>query len=399
MASYITSIKNWFKSGYEGRHLELFLLEIAKLQPAAMAGYLSKSLAIPIKEFDEVEYAGEVSFPGQRSTRRGDIGIFKADEKDPFILIEIKYFDKPLPESNTQAPQLADYVHWKNQKSGERHVIVLARELYDAAGIEVRRWDDFARAMRKPAEKSDLIKVLVDYLQEEGIVMQNVESESLQRYFTRLVCHTRNVGQAYNNLDGPVEFGKVLRNMQVLSGSFTPRFKLTWKEAGEQIDGVTRSKVATIDFRVRNALVPNKRTYVDEDGELRSDAKDGGVIEIFARHSLGHNAEAVRIYYGILFDVPGSSNGKHRAILYVTITGKKLGKQISHDKEVKYSIVTDDAEKNVDKIEGLLQDKLKLAVTELLAEEDVLTDKQEKALQLLLNSLESGKVPELAQAA
>jgi hypothetical protein len=144
MASYISSIKNWFKTGYEGRHLELILLEIAKLRPEVMAGYLSKVLGIPASSFTCAHLQVEVPFQGQKSQRRADMAVFDGGEIEPFILIEIKYSDKPLAETASRADQLDDYHYWKKKGRGRRHVLVLSRELYHAEGIEVRRWDDLA---------------------------------------------------------------------------------------------------------------------------------------------------------------------------------------------------------------------------------------------------------------
>lgn len=399
MATYISSIKNWFKAGYEGRHLELFLLEIARHRPEVMNGYLAKVLNIDAASFVGAEYRVEVPFRGQRSNRRADLAVIRHGAAEPFILIEIKYHDKPLPETAQRAPQLDDYALWKTDtRRGARHVLVLSRELYDADGIVVRRWDHLARALREPAKTSDLVKVLVDYLEEEGIVMQKVDSESLQRYFTRLVCHSRNVGRASDNLDGPVEFAKVLKNLQMLSGTFTPRFKASWAEAGEQIDGIgSRSKVATIDFRVRNRLKTD-RPWLDDDGELPSEAKDGGVIDVFASHSLGHNDEWIRIDYGMHFTVPGSRDaGAHAVELYVRARGKQF-EPIRHLQKVAYSVVTDKAETYVERVEGYLCTMLLATIDALLGEKKALAPKQRKALKLLQKDLAGNKAPDLADA-
>lgn len=83
MASYITSIKKWFKSGYEGRHLELILLEIARIRPEVMARYLGGVLEINAEEFNGVEYLVEVTFAGEKSKRRADIGVFQPGAAEP----------------------------------------------------------------------------------------------------------------------------------------------------------------------------------------------------------------------------------------------------------------------------------------------------------------------------
>lgn len=384
MPSYMSSISTWFKVGYEGRHLELVLLEIAKLRPKAIFGYIAKEFGIDVAEFDNAGYAIEVPFQGQRSQRRADMAVWRDGEAEPFVLIEIKYFDKPLAETENHAEQFFDYRYWKGKARG-RHVLVLSRELYQARGIEVRRWDHLARALRKQAEQSDLIAMLVDYLEEEGIVMQNVDSVALERYFVRLVCHNRNVGRAAGNVDGPVEFAKVLKNLQMLSGTFTPKFKKAWGDAGEQIDGLaTRSKVASIDFRVRNKLRNIKDTskYRDEDGELPQDVKDGGYIDVFATHSLGHSEDRLRIEYGIVFTVPARAKPR----LFVNAYGNQV-ETVSQYIDIGPTLVTDKAETMAERVEVYLQKALCVVISQLLASGKSLNVKQKHALRVLLNSL------------
>lgn len=386
MPSYMSSISTWFKAGYEGRHLELVLLEIAKLRPKSISGYLAKELGISANELDDAEYAIEVPFQGQRSNRRADLAVWRGGEPEPFVLIEIKYFDKPLAETESAAEQFADYRYWKGKADG-RHVLVLSRELYQAKGIEVRRWDHLARALRKAAAQSDLIAMLVEYLEEEGIVMQNVDSAALERYFVRLVCNDMNVGRAAGNIDGPVEFAKILRNLQMLSGTFTPQFKKAWGDAGEEIDGlVTRSKVASIDFRVRNKLRSVKDTskYRDDDGDLPQEFKDGGYVEVFATHSLGHGEDRLRIEYGIVFSVPKGA----KPVLFVNAYGKQI-ETVSECIKIGFTLVTDKAETMAGRVEGYLRQALSTVTSQLLDSRKSLNSKQKHALRSLQKSLPS----------
>jgi hypothetical protein len=389
MTSYMSSISKWFKAGYEGRHLELVLLEIAKLKPKAISSYLAEELGVNVAEFDNAEYAIEVPFQGQRSQRRADMAVWREGQADPFVLIEIKYFDKPLVETENHAEQFADYRHWKGRVRG-RHVLVLSRELYQARGIEVRRWDHLARALREPAKRSDLIAMLVDYLEEEGIVMQNVDGATLERYFVRLVCHDRNVGRAAGNLDGPIEFAKVLKNLQMMSGTFTPKFKRAWGEAGEQIDGLAvRSRVASIDFQVRNKVraVKDASRYRDNDGELPQDMKDGGYIDVFATHSLGHGEDRLRIQYGIIFTVPSSA----KPLLFVNAYGKQVD-TVENITAIGPTLVTDKAEQMSERVEGYLRDSMCVVIGQLLHNHKALNDKQIHALRLLKKSLPATQI-------
>lgn len=404
MPSYISSIKNWFKSDYHGRHLGLILLEIAKIRPKEFGKYLCDVLGLAESDFTGAQYRAEVPFMG-KTGRRADLGVFKEGDSEPFILIEIKYFDKPLSATDAKAPQLDDYKQWKRRGSGKRHVLILSREMYYEQELALRRWDHLARSLRKPAQKSDLIKVLVDYLEEEGIVMQNVQSSSLQRYFTRLVCNDRNVGRASGNLEGPVAFSKVLKNLQMLSGSFTPKFKKAWGDAGEQIDGVTaRSKVASIDFRIRNLLseASDPCMYRDEEGELRKNLKNGGFIDVFAKHSLGHSNDYLRVEYGLTLFVPGSTKAKTanqpKVSLFATVHGRQIA-TATYESTIGYSLVTDKAESFAERVEDYLQQFLSKAISDVLTKKVGLNPHQRKALGMLQALLETSCGVELADAA
>lgn len=406
MQNYISSIKTWFKADYDGRHLEIFLLEIAKRRPEVLSRYLSKELKINHSELKNARYDMEVIFKGSRSMRRADLAVYREDEDDPFILIEIKYLDKPLPETATSAAQLSDYLAWKKSDPTKRHVLILSREMYNATELEIRRWDHFARSMRKPAKTSELLSILVEFLEEEGIVMQNIECNALQRYFTRLVCNHRNVGRAAGNLQGPIEFAKVLKNLQLMSGAFTPYFKNAWAKAGEEIDGVAgRSNIANIDFCVNNDLksVKGTQTYRDQYGRLPLELKDGGSIDVFATHSLGHNkddSKYLRIEYGISFATPGSfrpdGDTQHTATLFVNLYGGNIA-NIPFEKNVAYSLVTDKAETSSSKVEVHLRKGLHTVISQALKSKAQLHAKQTKALQLLERSLASNQKIELKE--
>ena len=226
--------------------------------------------------------------------------------------------------------------------------------------------------------------------------MQNVDSTALGRYFVRLVCHNRNVGRAAGNIKGPVEFAKVLKNLQMLSGMFTPKFKKAWGDAGEHIDGLaSRSKVASIDFRVRNKLrdVKDPLKYRSKDGELPQEMKDGGYIDVFAKHSLGHQDDRLRIEYGITFAVPASE----KPVLFVNAYGKQVA-LVTSSKAIGPTLMTDKAEEMAERVEGYLRDSLCAVISQLLDNRKTLSAQQKKALLLLHKSLPATEVVDAENA-
>lgn len=402
MSSFFGSIQNWFTGDFHGRHLGLILQEVGNRRPEALTSFIGIVCGIPRQKLKNPRFQAEYSFPGMRGKRRADIAIFFDDEDEPSVLIEIKYYDKPMPETESKPAQLEDYRAWRNSDRENRHVILLSRELYGADDIDVRRWNSFAQHLRPYAEKSDLIDMLVKYLQEEGNVMQNINGGALTKYIKRYLCYSK---AGANNVEGPVEFSNLLKNVQLLSGNFHGHFKSAWKEAGVKIEGESyarRSKVASIDFNVWNRLKSVKKgiSVVDGQGGLRNDLKDGGTISVFAQHSLGHGQNWLRVDYGLWFNVsPDDSEGDPpEACLFADIRGGTLvraGTQISTSKKINFNWVTSESERRSDAVEGKLNQLILIAVAKLLDSKILLQPQQKKALTLLNRSLSSGLLPSL----
>ncbi|MFB9125739.1 hypothetical protein E2553_36010 [Paraburkholderia dipogonis] len=404
MKSFFGAIQHWFAGDLYGRHLGLILQEVGNRHPEALTSFITEVFGIPRSEQKSARFQAEYSFDGKRGTRRADLAIFLDGEEDPRVLVEIKYHDKPIQATESKPAQLADYRSWRSRTSN-RHVLLISRELYSAEGIEIRRWNDLAHHLRSYAKRSDLIDMLVTYLEEEGNVMQDIASVALIKYIKRYLCNRK---PGANNLEGPVEFSNLLKNVQLLSGVFHGHFKTAWKNAGIKTEGDSydrRSKVASIDFDVWHRLkpVPEGRSVVDEFGGLRNELKDGGQLYAFARHSLGHSSNWLRVRYGVMFDVSPNDNESDppRAYLFADVIGAAIERgQIKtwSEKKIHYKWVTNEAEKGSGKVEHHLNTLILDAVDKTLDARLPLLAQQKKALMLLRKSLGSGRQPLLTAA-
>jgi hypothetical protein len=318
-------------------------------------------------------------------------------------LIEIKYYDKPLPETKTKAAQLEDYRAWQRGKgeTKDRRVLLLSRELYSDNEISVRRWNALARHLRGYYRQSDLIDMLVQYLEEEGNAMQDINGSALTKYMKRYLCH-RKMGA--NNLEGPVEFSNLLKNMQLMSGNFHNQFKDAWKAAGVKLEGDAydkRSKVASIDFDVWNRVneKPGK-LVLDEHGGLRNDLKDGGEVLIYARHSMGHAKNWLRISYGISFNISPDDSDRNPPIthLFAAVYGAELERgdiHIDERKKISYRLVTKDADLESDTVEAHLRALILAAIDTLKEYKLPLLPQQVKGLSNLRKAINSDSIPYL----
>lgn len=405
MVSFFGAIQNWFAADLYGRHLGLILQEVGNRRPECITSFVSDVFGIPRRDLKNARFQAEYSFNGQRGRRRADLAIFREDEDEPVVLVEIKYHDKPLPQTEFKPAQLVDYQAWRNQNTGERHVLLLSRELYRAEDIEVRRWDALTHHLRPYAANSDLIDMLVSYLEEEGNAMQNINGHSLTRYLKRFVCNGK---PGANNFSGPIEFSNLLKNMQLTSGFFHGHFKAAWKSAGIKVVGEDydrRSKVASIDFTVLNRVksVREGRSLVDDSGWLHGELKNGGRIFVFARHSLGHAQDWLRVSYGVMFDVSpdDSAEAPPKTYLWAEMRGGELsreGREIWTDRKINFAWVTDDAERTSGRIEEHLNKLLLDVIGQALSTKIRLLAQQKKALTLLQRSLASGRQPLLTAA-
>lgn len=404
MTSFFRAIQNWFSADLHGRHLGLILQEIGARHPEALTRFISKACSISHKSLSNAKFQAEFCFDGKSGKRRADLAVFMEDELEPSVLIEIKYNDKPIPETYTKPAQLADYRVWRQGDETRRHVLLLSRELYSVRDIEVRRWTTLARHLRQYAPASDLISMLVQYLEEEGNAMQNIKGSALTKYIKRYLCH-RKLGA--NNLDGPVEFANLLKNVQLMSGNFHSHFKASWKKAGVKLNGDAfhgRSKVASIDFEIWNRIKkPHTGTLLDEHGGLRSELKDGGELRVFARHSLGHEKHWLRVTYGVEFDVAPLDNEDDppTTYLFAAIYGAALQRasvEIEERKKINFAWVTSQAESKSEKVEDCLCTLILEAIGQLQDAKLELLPQQRKGLLFLKRSLDSGSQPLLEAA-
>ena len=402
MISFFSAIKGKFSAKFDGRFLALILKEIGNRHPKPILLFISKVFGLSIRNLRKPRFETEYRFFGKSGNIRfADLAIFFNDDVDPLLLIEIKYFDKPQLGNGSKPDQLEDYVSWKNSKPSNRNVMILSREMIIEKDIVTRRWGELARHLRKDRNNSDLIKMLCAYLEEEGIVMQNVDSKNLLGFFKRLLCGPSKTGVLANNLSGPAEFANFLTNMRLLSVPFDRHFKNAWQSASKKVDGDSSksSRIATIDYLIENRCNtedPNK-LFKGEDWLVHPSAKDGGWVTIFARYSLGHGqAEWLRVEYGFYFniDAKSSQNNPPDPQLYARAYGAPFAKSkvdpIHFEKKIRFNSITSKAESSTDKIEAMINVLLRHVISSLLNPDLKLNKHQKEAVKLLKKSLETG---------
>ena len=317
------------------------------------------------------------------------------NEAVPFALVEIKYRDKPRKATRLRPDQLSEYQSWIAEDLGHRHVLVLSREtLRPPSPLHSMRWTEAAKALGKFAGQSDLVRSLIEHLKEDGQVMEKIDSAALIGFLKRLLCPPRGGGQLAGNLKGSAEFAKLLRNMRVLSDRFSTDFKDAWLAASRNEDEARKTKIATIDFEVCNHLASRVEEKIfDGDGHwVKTSAKDGGSVDVFARHSLGSGRnEWMRIGYLMRFDVESKhSKSNLPAVKLLAFANGSAFEEMVRVKAgtITFGKVTSKAEDAATDMERRLAEALLKVFEEIGQMKLEIAPTQRRALKLLKNALE-----------
>ncbi|MEJ5991962.1 hypothetical protein WG902_18300 [Ramlibacter sp. PS3R-8] len=399
--SFLSRIQSYFDGRYDGRYLEFVLAEIARRHPKAISELICSACGLPSRSLRAPVLIPEYRYESSGS-RRADLAVFSCPEdSQPVVLIEIKYRDKPGRD------QLPSYLKWKNGADG-RNVLVLSREVLEPEGFAFMTWTRAARLLRAHAAGSEFVKALVEHLEEEGVVMQEIKPKPLMGFLKRILA-PHAAGMQAGNVTGPEEFSRLLKNTKLLSARFNPLFKDAWRSAGKRgTSDPSGTKDASIDFDVINRLsVPTRAELYDESlgfPKLRDAVRAGGVIDVYARHSLGSGKDVwLRVGYGFWIEIKRSSSHEpsHHPTVhlwswaygagvkrYNTRTGEDVDAPVqSSEKKISFALLTTKAEESIDRLEQIVRKQLVEVLEQLRSPSDILTAKQRLAVKHLLKRL------------
>ncbi|SEK12564.1 hypothetical protein [Achromobacter sp. NFACC18-2] len=396
--SFFSRIQAWFSGRFDGRYLAYILAEIGKWHPSLIRELICASCKLEKRAFRKPVFVPEYAFKGASGVRRADLAVF-ADEDDdePTVLVEIKYRDKLLAESDIKPAQIDDYAHWRNSFNG-RQILVLSRETLLLPGMPTLTWTQAARLLKRHAGSSDLAKALIEHLEEEGIVMQRVDPKALIGFLKRLLCPRNGTGQQVGNLHGPEEFARLLRNVKLLSARFNADFKEAWKKAGDvhnKADDPAGTKDASIDFEITPYIDTSMRLerLREDNGSLNPAARDGGLISVYARHALGSGKGWLRVGYGFQIELDNSARAEKGHFPAVYLYSWAVGQDFTGDKRIaaetrlsSFELITSKAEDSMDKLDKIASKMLLAVIEELLQNPQWLTTKQRFAVSLLKKS-------------
>ncbi|MDO8771039.1 MAG: hypothetical protein Q7K57_20490 [Burkholderiaceae bacterium] len=378
--SFFSRIRSYFKDKNDGRYLAFILAEIHNRHSGVMVHLLHRALGISKRSLQSMVLVPEYRYDG---VRRADLAVFAdADAVEPVVLIEIKYLDKFLPG------QAAAYARWA-QAGTDRHALVLSRELLKVSGMTTMTWTQVATELGRVRNASELADALIGHLEEEGIVMQNIQARPLAGFLRRLLCAAQGAGTQSGNLDGPQEFGKLLRNTKLLSDRFSPLFKEAWRHSGKHAEESALTKSASIDFQVVHNLKDGSLGRSSATGGSRTsaieDRRNGGTVKVFARHALGSGGNWLRVSYGFSIDVKPGADSTSPTVSFITwANGQNVSRKPAR-KKLSFQAITSKAETSMDRFDVILTTQLSELIEDILA--GTTTSRQRIALKHLQKSI------------
>jgi len=306
--AFFSEVKRWLSADFGGRYIGKIILEWVKDDNAGFKELIRNELNINLSS----DYRIEEEFVYKKS-RRADLAVFRKDQDTvPVVLIEIKWDDSLTEVKETGKTQLKDYVEYCLQHNDCCLLVLTKDSLSKKELVELKKLGMggkhcYLGGLSAHLENSQSIvaKMFLDYLQDKGVVMNNIDQEGLFKFFHRFVNpytgsnHKISENQLSN---GPEQFRNMLSNMRLIAQDISSAFF--------EIKGINRK--ATIDFTFNPYFSQKKLTKVLKDAkEIEDDkvvlhplARTGGEIFIHASENICKAPDPwTRIQYGFLFSV------------------------------------------------------------------------------------------------
>jgi hypothetical protein len=345
LASFFSGIQSYFKGEFGGRYIAVLLAEVCAVDPAPFRRFFRE-------EFNNQKYSSglltlepEFPFGTPGEPRRADL-VAVLDGK-PATLIELKFRDKLMPEVGRKRAQLSEYLRFCRRK--KLNFMLLSKEppsyaeLAEISAYRQRRVNFSRLAVHLGQSSNPASQLLYKYFREKGLVVETLNQDILYRLFHRLLKpwgHAGRINSRDTLSEGPVQFQALLSNMRLIATDLGPRFKLA---------DVATARSATIDFHITaNVSADSLRSCLKTKGtadgiEVPDEARRGGLVYVYATHSMGGMSKWLYLEYGIGFELQPGKNRSLSPFLYATIDGqgfKSQGVELYAEQGIRFSAFT-----------------------------------------------------------
>lgn len=225
---FFKSFKDRLSQDYGGRYVAIVLKELFLGSPAAAKAVFGRDI-----DFDTVDV--EVSLGtfggGLRSERRADIALFSVD-REIVALVELKYEDQKNERNHAQ---LADYIKFLRRYGGKRPpplVVITKSPLPEGEERLIRRhsaivncisYGEVVCRIRHLAAGSPVVKMVVEYLEEEAPMFRKIDKDALQLLMLNALNVNGGLGRQHTHAKieaAPQMLANLIENMSILGDAF-----------------------------------------------------------------------------------------------------------------------------------------------------------------------------------
>lgn len=302
-------MQSWVKgavgSDFGGRFVAQVIKQVAIADPKPFQQFLSEVTGDRRLLSSGFRVAAEEVFTAGRCTCRADLAVYVGETL--LLLVELKYRDRLAPATNESSSQLSDYLRLCRSLRSNPRFLLLHREALDAsdvrrikaAGQAVAHYGELVPHLRR--SNNPLTGMLLEYLREEGMVIDPIETDHLFRFLHRLVMPWGGGGRiniTSQIQQGPIQFQRLLSNLRLVAAEITPDMRKASRQEN--------MRSATIDLAVVNCFEPGKvRAELSKSSklpvELSANARNGGKIYVLAQSALINRGNWLYVSYGLEF--------------------------------------------------------------------------------------------------
>lgn len=332
--SFFGQIQSLLLNKASGRYLSQLIRVVVEHDPDPMRRYLRDVFPDRLDGFVDPPARAKISAECEESlySKKGDVGRMDVTVRvngRPYVRIEIKYDDRPVEKEIGDQLQLKKYISWCKHESC-RLLILTKNPLSTADRILLAKHSSFVahkfHASLGPflAQSEKLPSVLLlDYLQDKGLVMNKVDTKLLYSLLHRLLNHGGAKVSTAELRDAPAQLSSLMHNMALIADDISPKI---CKGKG------AKNRKPTIDFGIepwytlkglRATIEANSKK---ESACLGSRYRDGGYAWVSARHTLDAPSNYLQISYGFAIYPVSNRARKLQINQYASIWGTEITK-------------------------------------------------------------------------
>lgn len=318
--SFFTEIQGKFRqslekkgdslSDFQGRYLANVIQLVGSRHPQVYAALKPKTGFGRLWAALEYPYSNTVN-------RKADLALFRGDDLTPTTLVEIKANDGGNWKFNDS--QIADYADWARIAAGRNVVILTQFPLPISTREKIRECEGLVnelsvsslvrelRRVNRQGPGSELIDMLVDYLQEKGLVMTRLTADDIFPLKTFLtfsflphISFGGKVTSAERVASGPRVLSTLIQNWQLLSAHVNDAQRAC---LGKELAKQTRP---VVKFRAAPMFKEGARLTTDDDAISKAtyDKKLGGSWLIYADTVPGTvEGRQIHLRYGMTLEI------------------------------------------------------------------------------------------------